>query len=569
MSRTSLADMYPSLAQEAAGWDPTVVSAGSSKNFGWICSRGHEWVARVSSRTAGQGCPYCSGKRAIPGETDIATTNPDLASQAIGWDPTTIKAHSNKKLDWSCDLGHVWSATPNSRSKGSGCGVCAGTVLEVGFNDLASVAPNIAADADGWDPTTVHAGSKLRLHWRCALGHEFDGVVADRVRTRGCAVCSGWKVLAGFNDLATTQPEVAAQASDWDPTTVSAGSSKVMGWKCELGHTWKAQVSHRVRGTSCPTCSNKRVVAGFNDLATTHPDLAGQADGWDPTAVSSGSGVNAEWRCEYDHTWKARIGSRSGEGVGCPVCANRAVVLGVNDLATTHPDVASQADGWDPSSIAAGSNERRSWRCEHGHEWEAIVFSRTRTEYGCPSCSGRYVVPGVNDLSTVSPAVAAELVDLDPAAVHSGSMQRLSWQCPEGHRWMATVASRTRKKPAGCPRCNPGGGFDVTQVGWLYLLVHDVWGLRQIGITNFPESRLATHEGRGWSVLDLVGPLDGVLVRAWERDILAMLKAAGATVGSAEPAGKFDGYTEAWVATTHGQSGLRELMNEVFEFEDY
>ena len=567
MAHISLADKYPRLALEAAGWDPTIVSAGSSKNFNWICGRGHEWVARVSSRTAGQGCPYCSGRRVIPGETDLATTHPDLASQAHGWDPAMLKAHSNRKVEWRCDLGHIWSATPNNRSKGTGCGICAGNVLEVGFNDLATVKPGVAAEADGWDPTMILAGSKQRLRWRCSAGHEFEGVVADRVRTRGCAVCSGWKVLSGFNDLATTHPEVAAQALDWDPTLVSAGSSKAVGWSCEIGHTWKARISHRVRGTSCPTCSNKRVVSGFNDLASTHPALAEQADGWDPMTVSAGSGVIAKWRCESGHTWKARIGSRSGEGVGCPICANRIVVIGVNDLATTHPGVASQADGWEPTSITAGSNEKRSWRCKQGHQWKAIVFSRTRSEYGCPSCSGRLLVPGVNDLLTVSPPVAAELLELDPAMVHSGSKQRLAWQCSKGHHWMATVSSRTRKNPAGCPGCSPGGGFDATEQGWLYLLEHDAWGLRQIGITNYPENRLDTHKRRGWIALDLIGSIDGVLTRAWERDILTMLKETGAMVGSAEPAGRFDGYTESWVTTTHRQLPLRELMNEVFERE--
>lgn len=46
---------------------------------GWICGRGHKWTASIEKRvTRNQGCPYCSGRVAIPGETDIATTNPEL-----------------------------------------------------------------------------------------------------------------------------------------------------------------------------------------------------------------------------------------------------------------------------------------------------------------------------------------------------------------------------------------------------------------------------------------------------------------------------------------------------------
>jgi hypothetical protein len=98
-------------------------------------------------------------------------------------------------------------------------------------------------------------------------------------------VCSNKLVLPGVNDLATTHPELAAQAHGWDPTTLTAGSHKKVGWKCALGHTWNALVKERSQGTGCPVCSNKKVMAGHNDLATTHPELAAQADGWDPTTV--------------------------------------------------------------------------------------------------------------------------------------------------------------------------------------------------------------------------------------------------------------------------------------------
>ena len=55
-----------------------------------------------------------------------------------------------------------------------------------------------------------------------------------------------------------------------------------------LGHEWSAAIGDRVRGNECPTCKRRVVLAGFNDLATTHPELATQADGWDPTTVSKG-----------------------------------------------------------------------------------------------------------------------------------------------------------------------------------------------------------------------------------------------------------------------------------------
>jgi len=42
----------------------------------------------------------------------------------------------------------------------------------------------------------------------------------------------------------------------------------------------------------------------------------------------------------------------------------------------------------------------------------------------------------------------------------------------------------------------------------------------QIGITNFPDDRLGTHKHLGWEVLEVRGPMDGLLARNWETSIL-------------------------------------------------
>jgi hypothetical protein len=130
------------------------------------------------------------------------------------------------------------------------------------------------------------------------------------------------------------------------------------------------------------------VLVGYNDLATTHPELAAQAFGWDPTTVTAGSGKRHEWRCSKSHTWITPINYRLNSG--CPYCSNKAVLVGYNDLATTHPELATQAFGWDPTTVTAGSNQKRKWICNVGHSWSAVVGSRSSVSTGgsgCPSCA--------------------------------------------------------------------------------------------------------------------------------------------------------------------------------------
>ena len=322
MKRKPLSETHPAIAAEAVGWDPTLVTAGMAKKLRWKCGSGHEWDAAVSSRTRlHSGCPFCAGQRAIVGFNDLATTNPELAAQADGWDPSTLMPQSNKKVRWICSNGHTWDASVAKRTNGTGCPYCSGNLVSVGFNDLVTTHPQIAAESVGWDPTTVSKGSITKKKWRCPSGHLYEATPNNRCSGKGCPVCIGHKVQIGYNDLATTNPELAAQADGWDPTTLTQSSNKKVGWNCTLGHTWTAEIASRNDGNGCPICSGKLVLAGFNDLATTYPDVAAQADGWDPTTITAGSGAKKKWICSNGHRWEAVVGSRAKNKRECPTCA--------------------------------------------------------------------------------------------------------------------------------------------------------------------------------------------------------------------------------------------------------
>lgn len=43
------------------------------------------------------------------------------------------------------------------------------------------------------------------------------------------------------------------------------------------------------------------------------------------------------------------------------------LLVGVNDLGTIDPEIASQADGWDPKTLTAGSSKKMAWKCIKGH----------------------------------------------------------------------------------------------------------------------------------------------------------------------------------------------------------
>ena len=169
--------------------------------------------------------------------------------------------------------------------------------------------------------------------------HEWQAMIALRTRgTSGCPVCAGKVIVSGDNDLAKIFPEIAAQ---WHPTLngnltpemVSPYSNRKVWWQCELGHAYFASVSSRtMKGSGCPYCSRKKVLPGFNDLATVEPAIAAQ---WHPTLngsltpsqVTVGSKKKVWWLCPEGHSWQAVIYSRTGsKKCGCPVCMGRVKV---------------------------------------------------------------------------------------------------------------------------------------------------------------------------------------------------------------------------------------------------
>ena len=96
------------------------------------------------------------------------------------------------------------------------------------------------------------------------------------------------------------------------PADVTVGSHQKVWWRCEKGHEWYAEVKSRVNGANCPVCTNKTVIQGINDLATTMPELAKQ---WD----------RKKKRSAYPRN---RYGGRTPQGV-VALCV-RAFVAGID-----------------------------------------------------------------------------------------------------------------------------------------------------------------------------------------------------------------------------------------------
>ena len=130
-----------------------------------------------------------------------------------------------------------------------------------------------------------------------------------------------------------------------DIKSLTLGSGKKAWWKCEKGHEWQAVIAKINKGRGCPYCSGRKVLKGYNDLATLNRTLAKEWNyekngGLAPTDVKANSDKKVWWKCANGHEWQATIGSRNSGGHKCPYCSGRYAIQGENDLQTLYPDLA-------------------------------------------------------------------------------------------------------------------------------------------------------------------------------------------------------------------------------------
>ena len=336
----------------------------------------------------------------------LTEVHPELVSEwsekNLPLTPDDITFGSNKKVWWKGACGHEWETSIKARSNEEKCPICSGARVIAGINDLATLEPLLVkqwSEKNKIKPTEVSIGSHKKVIWRCEKGHEWEAAVKSRtINKTGCPYCSHNKVLAGFNDLATLLPDIAAEWSDRNyptlPTQVTVFANRKAWWKCkDCGREWNTLISTRSGGSKCPYCSGYIFLKGFNDLQTTHPEIASE---WSeknlplkPDEVNAKSRKNVWWRCgKCGNEWKSVINARV-KGTVCPVCAEREVLAGYNDLATTDSQLLSE---WDyeqnklkPTQVSRTSAKRAWWKCSLGHSWKAKISDRIPLETYIPS----------------------------------------------------------------------------------------------------------------------------------------------------------------------------------------
>ena len=209
--------------------------------------------------------------------------------------PHDISYGSEQKYAWRCSNGHIFYASPHSRTSGSGkCGLCKlSEKWDFSFvpktpshkpkyslynwcikNNKTDLLNAWYQDKNGTvTPKDVEYNSHDSYWWLCPSGHiTFGSVYYKTQKNVLCSFCEFYKErhhnkFASFanhngEDLTKTHPHLVKQWHPYrnlndKPEFFTSASDHSAWWVCDCGFVWEEKIKSRVsrHSVACPKCS--------------------------------------------------------------------------------------------------------------------------------------------------------------------------------------------------------------------------------------------------------------------------------------------------------------------------
>ena len=463
------------------GIDPKIITCGSRKDAWWKCVNGHKWIESIQTKNIRLQCPYCSGKRPIKGETDFATKSPTLM---LEWNydkniirPDEILPNSGKKVWWICEKGHEWEASPNNRTRGTGCPICS-KEASTSFPEMAMF--YYLEKLFKVESRKKIGGKEIDIYFPdLNFGIEYDGKfyhkdekVIERDKKKTDFLKKYNINLMRIKEANYTQYEEKANTLfvkfDNKYEYLETAISTILNFISKQ-YNKSFNISVDIKKDRINILNLYKSLKRENSIFSKNPKLA-QEWNYDknenllPEYFDYNSRHSVWWKCEKGHEWEASIYSRNN-GNGCPYCANQKVLKGFNDLTTTAKDIVKewnyQRNIESPESYVSKSDKKVWWICEKGHEWEAQIKNRMNGN-SCPYCANKKVLVGFNDLKTWCKDNGMDFLinefdynknPFDITTILPSSGKMIWWLCPNGHSYSTYLSHRTKMRTS-CPYCS-------------------------------------------------------------------------------------------------------------------
>lgn len=307
----------------------------SNRKAIWICDNGHETIKtfdnvtkKVGNKNRNFPCVVCVGQKKQVGYNSLFDVYPYLKDEwdyeknkEIGLYPETIQLkYSRGTTYWLCkEYKHSYHMRLDrkialDKNGEETCPYCDNRKVLKGFNDLKTKYPDLALDYD--EANNVESNEVLFTSadiyiWKCSTcGGTYNTTIQEKHDGYVCPYCSDKKVLSGFNDLGTTDSELAKEYSTNNERPTSSIRKKLTAkvlWVCP---TCNGEYSYPLKDrqlgdNACPYCRDFKPLPGYNTLQAKHQDKMAQwatienhVIGLDADKLLSTSTKHAWWMCE-------------------------------------------------------------------------------------------------------------------------------------------------------------------------------------------------------------------------------------------------------------------------------
>lgn len=423
--------------------------------------------------------PTISASEKLMAEWDIEK------NKELGLDPYKLTQGSGYIAAWICPLGHKYDAAINSRKRGSGCPYCCNKKVLKGFNDLEFLYPDIASE---WHPTLngeakpsdYTYGSGYNPWWLCPFKHEYQKPIHERIRGKGCPVCSRslktsfpeqavyYYIKKAFPDAVNSYKDIFDNGMELDVYIPSINVGIEYDGSAFHGdnRVFKDQEKYRL-------CKEKGII--LIRIYEYRNNAGLYAYSISDRNIEIPNGTN-KYLTYAISTLCYKLGRPQDVDVNRDRFKIKSYLTAKRtSLKDEFPEI---ADEWDyeknypmlPEQFNSHANDIVNWICKDcGNKWPARISERTRQDgksTGCPKCNMKNGVRKQIAMKLASNGSLKQLYPelipewdyekntIDPDKVLPGSIEIASWICQKcGYKWDTKIVNRTLKGH-GCRLCS-------------------------------------------------------------------------------------------------------------------
>lgn len=236
-----------------------------------------------------------------------------------------------------------------------------------------------------------YVNSKTKVHCICLIdGYEWDATPSDLLKGRGCKKCGYLK-----NSLRNTKTHEEF-LKEFHEKNICSENIEVIGLyqnihknikcMCRIDEcVWYPTPLNLLNGSGCPKC--------VGQYRRTHDEFVHDIQLVNPNVIILEKIYNTytkvKVKCKIDnHEWEVTP-SFLLTGGGCPVCANRIIIKGINDIATKRPDLIPYYDNIQDAYTSTLNNTKKyKMHCIYcGYKKELSNDRLSTRGFSCPICA--------------------------------------------------------------------------------------------------------------------------------------------------------------------------------------